>query len=562
ADSAIQSAQAEYTKAQKDLTPLLSRAQQQLDTLSAQTKAELARLSEPVNLQAGEGQRVVVGPDGVPIVIDDAPPKKKEDQKEEVVFDEAEEGEEGEGKKDIKGKGVDRGESSSVATAAGTDISSDASTSTDQTPSAAASAFFRSLSSSVQSTPQFSSLTRDLHSLQSNLSTNLHSLQSQLAHLDVQGELRETQKLAEGYLHKGEGWFADFSKEVGKLAKDAVKIVPPGTTSSFSGSGSGGKAGASVPQSGLSRRELLLYRLRTDPSILLVDPALPPPPSATGEAAKDSREAYAAFVASLQQFTLDGFDTPQFKEKVQAELVEGGEGLAALKEKLVGGGVEGESEGELSEEAFWTRYFFRKAEIEEEEGRRKRVLQGASQLFVFLLGLAAASLGLPADPTSFALGSVGHFAVAEQSDDDFSWDMDDEESTAASVASPPPPASPPSQPFSAPVAPQPQSPVRESALPPAPATPKSPTHPTGEEERSPRASSDTTTASSFDVVGERSGQPSDDDDDGETPLAKAVRQGAGAVPAVQPTAGEGKGAEQKVVVEKKAQESDEDSDWE
>ncbi|GAA5910127.1 hypothetical protein JCM6882_006523 [Rhodosporidiobolus microsporus] len=515
ADTAIQSAQAEYTKAQKDLTPLLSRAQAQLDTLSAQTKAELARLSEPA--QAGEGQRVVVGPDGGLIVVDEVEKKEKE----EVVFDEAE-GEDGaEGKKDdVKGKGVDRGEGPS--TAAMNDASSAASQ--EQIPAAAASAFFRSLSTA----PQFQSLSRDLHSLQTNLSSNLTNLQTQLSHLDVAGELKETQKLAEGYLHKGEGWLADFSKEVGKLAKDAVRVVPP------TGTGAGDRLAGSgtAVQSGLSRRELLLYRLRTDPSILLVDPALPPPPSSAPDV-KDTREAYAAFVASLQS-TLDGFDTPQFREKVAAELEEGGEALAALKERLTSASGEGEGEeGGLSEEAFWGRYFFRKGEIEEEEGRRKRVLQ-----------------------------------VAEQSDDDFSWDMDDEESNAPSLASPPlsaahpttassapPPSAQPAAPAPAPSAPAPapaSAPAPAPAAPApaaAPSTPASPSAAKKEEERSPRASSDTTTASSFDVVGERSGQPSDDDEEAHVEPSRPVVKG-------DQEEAKKSGTEEKKV------ESDEDSDWE
>ncbi|GAA5865933.1 hypothetical protein JCM8547_005762 [Rhodosporidiobolus lusitaniae] len=495
--TALQSAQAEYTKASNDLTPLLSRAQQQLDHLSAQTKAEIARLSEQSTVTGGVGggQGVVIGPDGMPVILDDVPPPSQH-------------------KKDDKGKGVDRsatGESTTTTEDAIHDASSAAAT--EQTPAQAASAFFRQLSSSAA--PQLQSLSRDLSSLQSNLSTNLHQLQSQLAHLDVGGELASTQKLAEGYLHKGEHWLAEFGAEVGKLAKDAVRVVPPTSSST---SFSGPERSLTPGSSALSRRELLLYKLRTDPSLLLVDPALPPSPSAP-EGTKDVREAYAQFVAGLQS-TMDGFDTPPFREKVALELEEGGEALSETLRGL----TEGEG-AQLGEEAFWGRYFFRKGEIEAEEDRRRKVLQ----------------------------------VSADQSDDDFSWDMDDEES-ASSIASPPPTSAPSSAfplPSSQPavVAVTPSSPSRAAAAPAAGGG--------GEKEASPRASSETTTAS-YDVVGEKSGNPSDRSDDDEE-QEEGAEEGDKTVGEVKPAAAGVVGEKAaKVVGEpvKKVEEDSDDSDWE
>lgn len=257
----------------------------------------------------------------MPVILDDVPPARVD-----------------------KGKGVDRegGDSQDH----------------HETPAAAASAFFASLAKNQN----VKDLSRNLTSLQSNLSTNLHQLQSQLSHLD----LSEGQKVAENYLHKGEHWFQEFSAEVGKLAKDAVKVVPPGAS-----------AGAGMPPAraslekaagGLSRREQLVYKLRSEPPVFLVDPATPP--SAAG--APDSREAFAQYLANVQQ-AHGSFESESFAALVQRELVEGGEVLRKTRDELV--------PAQLSDEAFWTRYFWRKQQIEDEEERRKKVLQGACPVY-------------------------------------------------------------------------------------------------------------------------------------------------------------------------------------
>ncbi|GAA6024327.1 hypothetical protein JCM10207_009267 [Rhodosporidiobolus poonsookiae] len=479
--TALQNAEAQYSKAQKDLTPLLSQARTQLDQISTQTKAELARLSEQATPQPGSG--VMIGADGMPVILDEvphAPPAAKED----------------------KGKGVDRGAEGEPSAV------DDASTAAahEQTPAAAASAFFRSLSTAAQ--PQLQSLGRDFSSLQSNLQSNLTHLQDQFSHLDLQSELSQTQRLAEGYLHKGESWFAEFSAEVGKLAKDAVRVVPP----SAGGSVAAGAANRSAKagQSTLSRRELLLFKLRSDPALLAADPAAP-------DASPSTREAFAAFTAALQS-TRDGFDTPAFAERVEAELQEGGEALQRTRQRLTAGG---EGQEGMSDEAFWGRYFFRKDEIEREEERRRRVLQVDTQT---------------------------------PSDDDFSWDMDDEES-AASVASPPPSVAPtPSSAAPLPSA-QPASPPSPPAVSaPAPAAPASPPRPAaqGAEEPSPRASSDTTSGS-YDVVGETSGNPSASEGEEDARVAGG---------AVSPASGPAAGAGKKVEVKEEKEEDSEESDWE
>ncbi|BGP22517.1 hypothetical protein JCM10295v2_001402 [Rhodotorula toruloides] len=421
--AALQTAEKQYEAARADFTPLLSQARSQLDHLSEQTRAELQRLSEVPAPTGGSG--VVIGADGVPVVLDEDQPKVD------------------------KGKGVDReGEGEGVPAAEG-----DAQH--QQTPAAAASAWMARFGSSLASNPNVKDLSRNLSSLQSNLSSNLHQIQSQLSHID----LAEGQKVAEGYLHKGEAWFHEFSTEVGKLAKDAVKVVPPTTAGAAGGPATGR---TSLEGATMNRGDLVLYKLRTDPALFLLDPAQPPADSA----APDLGGPFASYLSALA--SAGGFDSPSFRSQIDAELSEAGEPLRKTAEELV--------PGHLSEEAFWSRYFFRKARIEEEEEKRKKVLQ-----------------------------------VAEQDEDDFSWDMDDEE-TASSAASPRLASASSTFPAAAQPASLTATATTASAAPDA-ATPAPPTPAVHETpvaaEPSPRASSDGT--SSYDVVSAKSGNPSGDE---------------------------------------------------
>lgn len=159
--------------------------------------------------------------------------------------------------------------------------------------------------------------------------------------------------------------------------------------------------------------------------------------------------------------------------------------------------------------------------------------------------------------------------VAQQDDDDFSWDMDDEESVAsprvpqepAMAATPVPTAT--SAPTAAPESLDalPDAPVHKSdyaAVPSAPSAPSAvsavssisaDTSPTASDDRSPRASSDGT--SSFDIIGEKSGNPSADEHErGNAGALKSNKVGAGAE--------QSKPAEPR----KDEDEEDEDSDWE
>ncbi|GAA5969188.1 hypothetical protein JCM21900_004721 [Sporobolomyces salmonicolor] len=430
--AALATAEKQLESTRKDLTPLVSKARANLDSFSESTKAELQRLSE-ASAQPHSG--VMIGADGVPVILDQVEPPRED-----------------------KGKGVDR--SGSVS-------SSDAS----QNPAAAASAFFSKVHSQLASNANVQDLGKNLSSLSSNLTTNLSSLQNQLAHLD----LGESSKVAEDYLHKGETWFAEFTHEVGRLANDAVKVVPPIEAEPS-------KSLTQAEQVALGRREMLLYKLRTDSSAFFIDPAQPPPSSSSAspfaDAAStpqpDTRESFSRFLQSIEN--RGGFEGPTFTAQVEAERAAGGEALEKTWKEVV-------REGGLSNEAFWVRYLFRVRGIEEEEERRRRVLQDA-----------------------------------QQDDEDFSWDMDDEENGPAPTS--PPTAQPSTVPST--IAPSPAAAPSESTTPASVSagatTPRSnapeattvPSTPQSLPLASPRASSDGT--SSYDVVGEKSGNPSVDGD--------------------------------------------------
>lgn len=573
--AALQEAEKQYETARADFTPLLNQARTQFDHLSEQTRAEIQRLSEAP--ASGAGTDVIIGPDGVPIMLSSPSPAPEQQQQARKVD---------------KGKGVERGgddaDEVSGSNSAQTEAGADADqpelpphSPTQQTPAAAASAFFSKWQTQLASNPNVKDLSRNITSLQSNFSTNLHQIQNQIAHID----LAEGQKVADRYLHKGEAWFQEFSNEVAHLAKEAVKVVPP--TGAGAGPGSYGRSGferAGTPV--MTRRDMVLHKLRSDAALLRLDPALPPAAAAvqtdlsastSGGGAVDTRESYAAYLATLQ--AKGGPESDAFRADIERELLEGGEVLAHTRDEVV-------SE-EMPEEMFWTRYFFRKQGIEEEEERRKKVLQGESARSHRAL-IALRSL---ADHSAESNPCPSRPIVAQQDDDDFSWDMDDEESvasprvpqepamTAAAAAAPAPstaaaataPAADAPSPspnvtptrsaaasaradFQADPEPALQDDTDSAATAAAPAKTSADVSPATSDGRSPRASSDGT--SSYDLVGEKSGNPSADE-------RERVSRGQGEAPAAATrsttlAAGEGKTAQTSGGQE----DEDEDSDWE
>ncbi|GAA5822144.1 hypothetical protein JCM10212_000355 [Sporobolomyces blumeae] len=486
--AAFFTAEKQLESTRKDLDPFLSKAKANLDTFSATARAEVQRLSEAQPTDGASG--VVIGPDGVPVIVGDPEPAKVD-----------------------KGKGVDRSDSTATATTS------------SENPSAAASAFFSRLQTQLSSVHAPAAL--------STLSTNFTQFQQQLSHLDLG---HEGAKLAEDYLHKGEAWFGEFKDEVTKLAKDAVQIVPPvSAAAAIGGASTTAKSESTGRRSEefltkMSRKDVLLYRLRTDPELLAQDPSLPPPPSSTD--LTDHRAAYASFLSTLPA---------DISDKTAEAREEGGEALEKTFEKVT---AEGSGVGE---EEFWKRYLFRVHIIEEEEEKRKKVL-----------------------------------SVAQQDDDDFTWD--DDEETPASPADPasqsashtpqpslassapvPPPAARPRAPSTSDSAALSSHPQTRSDPPwdtddaePERETPAIDTPPTNQSRRTSSSENENDdsgsrrsleTGASYDLVGERSGNPSVDGDRDDGAEKDTGASGSGTTPTkkVEPEADD---------------DDDDDSDWE
>lgn len=268
----------------------------------------------------------MIGADGLPMIIGSSEEEEQELRRKE------------------KGKGVDRSESTSTQSQS------------QENPAAAASAFFAKLQSQLSSTVQ-DQAPAALHSLSSNFT----QFQDQLSHLN----LKDLKNPAESYLHKGEAWLGEFQKEVSKLAKEAVTIVPPSLSGQAAEEVRPRKSEDSFR--GLTRKDGLLFKLRSDPTIFLIDPSFPPLPSSND--LTDLRDSYSTFLSTLPQ------DLAQ-SEMVQEAKEDGGEVLEKTRKEVVSSGDEGEGENGVSEEEFWKRYLFRVNLIEAEEEKRKKVLNG------------------------------------------------------------------------------------------------------------------------------------------------------------------------------------------
>lgn len=318
--AAFSSAEKQFESTRKDLNPLLSKAKANLDNFSTAARAEVQRLSEVQQPSASGGGGVVIGADGLPMIIG---------------------GEEEEERKLDKGKGVDRSSSSEST----------------ENPAAAASAFFSKIQSQLSSMQD--QAPQALHALSSNFS----QFQDQLSHLNLKNST------AEEYLHKGEHWLNEFKEEVSKLAKEAVQIVPPSSTGQETLSASSRKSEEFALIKGMTRKDTLLYRLRSDPSVFLIDPSLPPLPSSND--LTDHRSAYSTFLSTLPSSLLDSDLVKEARER-------GGEVLEQTRQEITmkeGGGI--------NEEEFWKRYLFRVHLIEQEEEKRKKVLSGELFLVFF-----------------------------------------------------------------------------------------------------------------------------------------------------------------------------------
>ncbi|OAV89648.1 hypothetical protein PTTG_28624 [Puccinia triticina 1-1 BBBD Race 1] len=235
----------------------------------------------------------------------------------------------------------------------------------------------------------FSKLTQDSESLTATLQSKISHLPHPPhvpARLTSSGkfDLSEVQKLAEGYLAKGEVYLQDVGKELKEFVQDAVKVIPPSESDQADQPEEG--PSASTPSGTVSvtekrrmldvKREAMLSKLRRDESQLLADPR---------EEDENLQNAFDEFMTGVQQ--AGGLEGEAWKKKILAELESEDSDQVALKallEKLVPNCI--------TDETFWTRYFFRIHRIDQEEAARRVVLSAAQ----------------------------------EDNEGDFSWDMEDE----------------------------------------------------------------------------------------------------------------------------------------
>ncbi|TCD63044.1 hypothetical protein EIP91_006057 [Steccherinum ochraceum] len=277
-----------------------------------------------------------------------------------------------------------------------------------------------------------------LQALQANLPANITStvqnVQNQLPEALKQGgsvdlaQLRTTlttefqrvqgitRAQAEEYVHKSEGLL----KEAQEFFKDAVKVVPPDEAEGRSegvapagmlwdgsdfwmlpdvgGSSSlekgkekddddvGPSTGAEGLRAVATRAESLLRQLKHNPEVIKVDPM-------ADERAKALYEQWIRDKVDSEEGGIGGEHWSEATEKALDDSIDGS-ALKATHDALV--------PEHISSEEFWTRYFFRAHQVEQDEQRRKAIIQGT---------------------------------MSEE--EDFSWEDDEDEATSPTTAKPP-----------------------------------------------------------------------------------------------------------------------------
>ncbi|TDL14482.1 hypothetical protein BD410DRAFT_859806 [Rickenella mellea] len=219
--------------------------------------------------------------------------------------------------------------------------------------------------------------TVDFAQLKSTLSTEFQRVQG------------VTRAQAEEYVHKSEVLL----KEAGEFLKDAVKVVPPeeqdslradgadgnvvwdgsdvwvmpspvgtvgwgGNKSSMSGGKGKGKEEDARQRGLATRADAMLHRLKRDPDMIKLDPL-----------EDDNVKAlFETWRADEVQSKDGGIDGAAWSERINAALdvKDDGDALRATRDDLVPSTIDNQT--------FWTRYFFRIYQIEQEEVKRKTLL--------------------------------------------------------------------------------------------------------------------------------------------------------------------------------------------
>ncbi|XAO27874.1 hypothetical protein I312_106738 [Cryptococcus bacillisporus CA1280] len=233
----------------------------------------------------------------------------------------------------------------------------------------------RSIVSAVQSTLDATSANSALSNPNAFRQQLVDNLRLTSARENLQLSVKQAEKLAEDYLRKGDQWV----KGAEKWMEEAVKIVPPegeethvvnigwdgGDWYSFSTSNdpshiSAIDSGASEPSAAStqvkvlasSRKDALLKRLREDKQLLLVDPE--------GEGETEKRKA------EFRDWVNTQWEVQKTKGRLEDEGLVGSVRMELVPEHL-------------TDEQFWQRYLFHKHMIEDEEQKRKLLLQSSQQ---------------------------------------------------------------------------------------------------------------------------------------------------------------------------------------
>lgn len=194
---------------------------------------------------------------------------------------------------------------------------------------------------------------------------------------NIQLSVKQAEKLAEEYLHKGDKLRKDAEKWIG----EAVKVVPPAPgsetapTVSWDGSdwysivsqgagpvetqGTGQGSGGPARTLAGSRKDALLARLREDKDLVLVDPLSPDTPPA-------QRERFERWLAK---------SWPAPKETMAAE-----GGMAGSVRMAVGMSIPRITADvvpeHMTDDQFWQRYLYIRDTILEEDEKRQQLLKG------------------------------------------------------------------------------------------------------------------------------------------------------------------------------------------
>lgn len=215
-----------------------------------------------------------------------------------------------------------------------------------------------------------------------------------------------TRAQAEEYVHKSEHLLREAMKEASEALRDAVKVIPPEESGGYSNQGliwdgtdvwmlpneggdvkgkckemdlgvSSGRQSEDARQAVATRAQALLKQLKSNSEIIKLDPET--------DAASETFHAWVSEAQSKDEHP----GTKFWSERIARTLsdTDDGQTLQETFDALV--------PSILSDDEFWTRYFFRVYQIEQEEMRRKALIHGANQ-----------------------------------TEEDFSWEDDDDESVA------------------------------------------------------------------------------------------------------------------------------------